>query len=112
MADTLAPIRVQILQKGAELTGGDRDVSYGDPSINLGLAGQIKHLCRQVQARDMTFAEQEAMDQVITKVARVFTGPKITPDNYIDGATYFAIAGEAATKELSTSGQVTTYTKE
>ena len=95
MADT-QPIRVSILNKGAALTAGDRDQSYGDPMVNLGLAGEIKTLCRRVQARPMHPAEIEAIDQVITKVARVYTGPQVKEDNYIDGATYFAIAGEAA----------------
>lgn len=99
MADTI-PMRVSILNKGAELTSGDRDKSYGDPLVNLGLAGEIKTLCRRVQARAMHPAEIEAIDQVITKVARVYTGSMVKEDNYIDGATYFAIAGEAAMVNL------------
>jgi hypothetical protein len=97
MAD---PLRVSILNEGAKLTSGDRDKSYGDPLVNLGLAGQIKDLCRRAQARSMHPAEVEALDQVITKIARCYTGPVVKQDNYVDGATYFAIAGEAATRHL------------
>jgi hypothetical protein len=91
-----APIRVQLMEQGIKLTSGDRDVSYGDPLKNLGLAGILKNICRDHQVRSMSPAEMDAMDQVLTKIARVFTGPQIKDDNYIDGSTYFAIAGEAA----------------
>lgn len=91
-----APIRVQILEQGIKLTAGERDRTYGDPLKNLTLAGILKNICRDHQTRPFSPAEMEAMDQVLTKVARVFTGPIIKEDNYIDGATYFSIAGEAA----------------
>jgi hypothetical protein len=91
-----APIRVQLLEQGIKLTAGERDRAYGDPLKNLTLAGILKNICRDHQARPFSPAEMEAMDQVLTKVARVFTGPVIKDDNYIDGSTYFAIAGEAA----------------
>ena len=101
------PLRVQILKEGANLTSGDRDKSYGDPLVNLGLAGEIKDLCRRAQARSMHPAEMEALDQVITKIARCFTGPVVKHDNYVDGSTYFAIAGEAATRNLEALKAIT-----
>lgn len=87
--------RVRILETGAKLTSGDRDKSYGDPIKNLTLAGELKRLVRAHAARDLPAGEQEALDQVLTKIARCYTG-SYHPDNYIDGAAYFAIAGEIA----------------
>lgn len=90
------PTRVQILVEGAKLTNGDRDAEYGDPRINLACAGALKAVVRKYMAREMDPGELEAIDQVLTKVARVTTGKKPKRDTYVDGATYFAIAGECA----------------
>lgn len=89
------PIRVQILREGERLTSGDRNVEYGPPAINLSAAGALKRVLREHITRDISPAELEALDMVLTKMGRVITGtPK--PDTYVDGATYFAIAGEIA----------------
>lgn len=90
------PARVAFLQESAELTAGSRDKVYGDPSINLSLAGQLKALVRRYQQREMPATEVEALDNVLQKVARAYTGSGYHRDNYVDGAAYFAIAGEAA----------------
>lgn len=89
------PKRVQILHEGARLTNGDRDREYGPPAINMSAAGELKAVMRKHIARDISSAEMEALDMVITKLSRVITGvPK--EDTYVDGSTYFAIAGEIA----------------
>lgn len=87
------PTRVQILSEGVRLTNGDRDKEYGTPAHNMGCAGELKAVFRKYLTRELHPAEQEALDMVLTKVSRVCTGaPK--RDTYVDGATYFAIAGE------------------
>lgn len=91
-----ATIRVQILEEGAKLTSGDRDVSYGPPAVNLSCAGELKTVFRkwaQTAGVSISAGEQEALDQVMTKLARRATGTA-KRDTYVDGATYFAIAGE------------------
>lgn len=89
------PTRVQLLHEGAALTFGPRDIEYGPPAINLGAAGEFKQLARKHARRNISPAEWEALDMMITKLGRVLTGaPK--RDTYVDGATYFAIAGEIA----------------
>ncbi len=88
-----APTRVQILQEGAELTNGQRDAAYGPPIINLTAAGALKDTFRRHMRRPMSVGELEAIDQVLTKLGRIATG-SYRRDNYVDGATYFAIAGE------------------
>ncbi|CAH1666033.1 MULTISPECIES: DUF6378 domain-containing protein [unclassified Chelatococcus] len=89
------PMRAALLRQGISLTCGSRDEEYGPPAVNLACAGELKRLIRRYAAREIGPAEQEALDMVLTKVARLVTGqPK--PDTYVDGATYFAIAGEVA----------------
>ncbi len=93
------PVRVELLLEGAALTNGDRDADYGPPAINLACAGELKAVMRKHMRRDISPAEMEALDQVCTKLGRVLTGPKPKRDTYVDGATYFSIAGEIALGE-------------
>lgn len=90
------PLRVQILNEGAALTNGDRDADYGPPAINLACAGELKAVLRKYMKRRISPGELEALDQVCTKLGRAVTGPKAKRDTFVDGATYFAIAGEIA----------------
>lgn len=92
-----APLRVTYLREGVRLTSGDRDNEYGDPLQNMRCAGEIKAVLRRYLARAMDPGEAEALDMVVTKLSRVVTG-KPKPDTYIDGSTYFAIAGECAAR--------------
>lgn len=88
------PPRVRIMLEGISLTDGKRNVSYGDPMLNLTAAGALKQTMRShIHRTDLPLGTLEAIDQVLTKVARIITG-NFTPDNYVDGATYFAIGGE------------------
>jgi hypothetical protein len=90
------PVRVDILHEGAMLTNGNRDKEYGPPAINLAAAGELKACFRKHLRREISAGELEAIDQVLTKIGRVATGLSPKRDTYVDGATYFAIAGEIA----------------
>lgn len=90
------PMRVQILEEGARLTNGNRNVSYGSPKVNLAAAGELKAVFRKHMIRDISPGELEAIDMVLTKLGRAATGAAPVRDTYVDGATYFAIAGEIA----------------
>jgi hypothetical protein len=92
----IIPERVRILQDGAQLTHGNRDKEYGPPALNLAAAGELKIVFRKHLRREISAAELEAIDQVLTKLGRVATGLDPKRDTYVDGATYFAIAGEIA----------------
>lgn len=92
---TEEPTRVQILHEGAALTSGDRDKQYGPPVLNLTLAGELKQVFRNRMTRTLSPGEMEAIDMVLTKISRIGTGT-FKRDNYVDGATYVAIAGEVA----------------
>lgn len=97
--EDIPPHRVRILMTGAEITAGARNKSYGDPIDNLGLAGKVKQLLRDHCLRTIGPAEQEALDMVVTKICRCYSGADPGEDTYVDGATYFAIAGEVAELE-------------
>ncbi len=88
--------RSSILLEGAQLTSGDRDASYGEPIVNLGCAGDLKRTFRKHLKRPMHPGEEEAIDMVLSKLGRIATGPRVVRDNYVDAATYIAIAGEIA----------------
>lgn len=92
----IVPERVRILQDGAGLTHGNRDKEYGPPMLNLAAAGELKLVFRRHLRREISSAELEAIDNVLTKLGRVATGLDPKRDTYVDGATYFAIAGEIA----------------
>ena len=88
--------RAAILLDAANLTDGDRNASYGEPSNNLACAGELWNVLIRYGTRTLSAAESEAVHQICTKLSRVVTGPVVTRDTYVDGACYFAIAGEAA----------------
>jgi hypothetical protein len=98
-AHRVRPIRIEMLAEGMDLTWGDRDKEYGDPAINGACAGELKAVLRKWVKRDMTPAEQEFLEMVLTKIARIVTGsPK--RDSYVDGAVYMTMAGEVALRAL------------
>lgn len=92
----MIPVRVNILHEGALLTNGQRDKEYGPPGINLAAAGELKAVFRRHIRRQISAGEMEAIDAVLTKLGRLATGLEPKRDTYVDGATYFAIAGEIA----------------
>lgn len=98
MRDTalvVAPHRVQILNKGAALTSGDRDKTYGNPHSNMvHMAAMLTSYFSHSIVYDFT-AEDAAIIMVLAKLSRLKAN-KGTPyheDNYIDAATYTAMAG-------------------
>ena len=102
------PRRVVLLNEGAHLTAGDRNADYGEPYENLtGVAAlmtaYIVGKYRGTTLDENTFsltAEDIAWLNVMQKAARTFGG-RVKSDNYIDAATYAAIAGECAEVENS-----------
>jgi hypothetical protein len=104
------PLRVELLSEGIKLTCGSRDEEYGDPKVNMTCAGELKATIRRYMVRDITPAELEALDMVLTKMSRVITGPKVKGDTYVDGAVYFSIAGEMALR--ASEGQAATASEE
>ena len=93
------PERVKIMLEGAALTNGQRDAAYGTPQFNMSASAALKIVFwtfADLSSRTINAAEREALDMVLTKLGRIATGPSVHRDNYIDGSTYLAIAGESA----------------
>jgi hypothetical protein len=88
---TEKPIRANILEKGIGLTTGDRAATYGEPIVNLTRFAELlsAYFGMQFSAHDA------AMTMVLAKISRIPASIN-HEDNYIDGAVYFAIAGEMA----------------
>ena len=82
--------RGKILDEAKALTYADRQNDYGTPTINF---NRISRLLSAYLDCEITL-EQSAMICALIKVARSMETYKA--DNYIDGAAYFAIAGELA----------------
>lgn len=100
-------IRGDILRTAADLTEGDRNAAYGDPQTNLGCQGALEAIITS-SLRDngkfysLPLRTKEALSgtlsQIAGKLARIVCGDPLRHDNFVDGAAYFAIAGEVASR--------------
>jgi len=83
--------RLRILARAAEVTGGDRQDSYGPVKMNLQRIADLwtAYLDREV----VITAEDAAWMMVLLKMARS-GADGYHEDNYVDAAAYAAIAGE------------------
>lgn len=94
--------RGQILETAKNLTEGDRNKAYGDPSIGLACMNELQETFRKYATSEAVDpAHLAAMNMVFTKISRIATGA-YREDNYIDGAAYIAIAGELAERNNAT----------
>lgn len=90
--------RIEMLETAMGLTGGDRDVEYGDPMVNLRHNAELwsTYLVQKYSLDHLTITEEDvAHMMVLLKVARTFSG-NVKRDTYVDAAAYAAIAGEMA----------------
>ncbi len=89
-------IRKQILEQAINLTTRDRAKTYGPPQVNLQCLADLINAYLKAQGKEGALdAKDAAMLMVLTKASRVAVNAN-HDDNYIDGAAYFAIAGECA----------------
>ena len=90
--------RARILQTGLSLTTGDRNKSYGSPVKNMQDTADL--WSAYIRSRGLQLApcglsgEDVANMMALLKIAR--TGQTHKEDNYVDVATYLAIAGECS----------------
>jgi hypothetical protein len=89
------PERVRLLRRGIELTSGDRNKTYGAPWNNLTDCAQLweAYLGAKYGFEGRLVAEDVAHLMQLVKMTRTFKG-SYHDDNYLDNATYGAIAGE------------------
>ena len=83
-----------ILAKAINLTTGDRDKNYGTPLVNH---QRIATIWSVILEKEIT-PSQVALCMAGVKMARLIESPNHL-DSFVDGAAYFAIAGEIATEE-------------
>ena len=77
----------------AKATIQDRGMDYGHPSDNMSRTARLWSAFLEVPLTDY----QVASCLALVKLARSMETAKV--DNYIDGAAYFAIAGQLHTEE-------------
>lgn len=107
-------LRGRILNEARRATEGDRNRLYGDPVIQLELAGFLKAAARERydeagRPRTICDAEWEAIDSTLTKISRIILGPVVHRDSYVDAAAYMAIAGECALRSARLEEQAQAY---
>jgi hypothetical protein len=89
-----------IIERTADLVGGDRKAAYGDVMNGLGrialMWNGILTIAGKAPARPLDEHDVAQM-MVGLKQARAYTGP-LRLDNHIDMAGWSAIAGEAASR--------------
>ena len=90
--------RSGILKEALKITLGNRQDDYGTPENNFGFISALwevydyhRYTARGLEIRNTPF--DVAMKMVLLKVARAAKKPS-KRDNLVDGAAYFAIAGE------------------
>ena len=83
--------RGDILSQANEITHGDRDKNYGSPLINHQRIAAIWSVILEKDVRP----DQVALCMAGVKLARLVETPNHA-DSFVDGAAYFAIAGEIA----------------
>lgn len=91
-------IRGDILRHGIELTEGDRNKAYGDPYDNLTcFADLVDSYLKGLgwESNDSLDAVDGSVIMNLAKISRIAAN-KDHEDNYVDAATYMAIAGECA----------------
>lgn len=103
---SIEPERIRLLKKGIELTGGDRNATYGPPYDNLNACAVVwgaylyaKYGGKVVDPMQFELtAEDVAHMMTLVKMTRTFHG-RYHADNYLDGGVYQAIAGECRMEE-------------
>lgn len=85
------PIRGELLERALAATCGDRNKTYGEP---LEQFTRHAELCSAYFGRAIS-PHDVAIFLILCKLSRI-PGNPAHEDSYIDGAAYFAIAGELA----------------
>lgn len=87
--------RSDILREAEQAVCRDRNATYGEPENNF---AKVAALWRAAFGWPV-HPYQVGIAMVLLKVARIEAGQSAYPDNYTDGAGYFAIAAEVATAD-------------
>lgn len=88
------PVRACVLEQALSATVKSRNDSYGDPFPNLCIAAELKATYKRAAGNKYHPSHDEAIDMVLSKIARIACGAVGHTDNYVDAAAYMAIAAE------------------
>lgn len=91
--------RTEVLEKADGCVTGKRAENYGEPEDNF---NRIAKMWNAILGTDLVDAHKVALMMAALKIARGCTG-QVVMDNYVDGAGYFACAGEIATRGVEKS---------
>jgi hypothetical protein len=97
--------RNNILVDAIQKVHTEKEELYGDPAINLACAGELKRIFFKYAARSqrrISPGEHEAIDQALTRIARMATSSNTILSAYSGAAGYLALAAELA---LMATGQ-------
>lgn len=90
--------REEVLRQGIELTTNSRNKSYGPPSVNLTTQMELWTIYKRAAGNRYSPGHDAAMQHLFAKIARIACGAMGHRDNYVDAATYIAIAWECQTE--------------
>ncbi len=92
-------IRKEILEKAIQYTCSDRNLTYGEPTVNMQCLGELIKVYKKY-SNNSSISHETCMFQVFAKIARIACGV-LKDDNYIDLGAYAAMAYECAVNEKS-----------
>lgn len=101
--------RIEILNRAAELTDGERNFQHGDPVAQHRACAHLWNAYLDLSRfRGMPPDEQRgihlqapdvAIMMALVKLSRMAHGDPLNMDNFVDAAGYIAIAGECVTSD-------------
>lgn len=97
-------VRGAVLHDAMNLTLGDRNKAYGDPTDNHENIARLMDAYLGMRGDDRLDAEDAAMLMVCVKMARIaqrLPRNTLASDSFIDAAAYIAIAAEARATRLN-----------
>ena len=90
------PKRIEILKRAAEVTGGERQDSYGPVKKNLDNIAILWMAYLQAKTGQLVPISPEDVAWMMTLLKAGRSVNAYHEDNYVDAAAYAAIAGECA----------------
>lgn len=99
-------IRGLVLQTAIDATNHQRNSAYGDPTINLQCAGELKAIYAKYAGDKYCEGHDEAIELLLTKIGRIACGAPGHDDTYVDAAAYAAIAAECQTRHMLATANI------
>jgi hypothetical protein len=72
----------------------EREKSHGDFAANAAAAQGLKNFQRRGQGRPLNYVQQEAIDVILTKIARIMVGDPNNSDHWADISGYARLVAD------------------